>query len=220
LLRFPEDVLGDFETHVTFRCPDTRVDALERWGREKGAGMTHIVLGRGGTPSQPMLTLRGRTTLAEARTAAAGLAGAARLCGFLAVRVKIEAAPWHAAVPATDAEAAALGPAYYFEHHVKLLLEPGAGADELAVLAALAEPHSAHLSHNARRHRDDGHQERFVTQRCRGAGDATAARQLDELTAMLAAKRYRIASVEREFVVSDDDETLDHGWIEEKRDRM
>lgn len=218
-VRFPEDVLGDFETHVTFRCPDSEIDALAAWGSERGAGMTHIVLGRGRTVSQPMLTLRARTTLGEAREAAARLVEGAGARGLQAVRVKIEAAPWHAGVPATDADAAALGEAYYFEHHIKLLLEPDADADVLAGLAALAAPYAAHLSHNPRRHRDDGRQERFVTQRCRGFGDGTAARELASLTDALTANGHRIVSVEREFVVFDDDESLDHGWIEEKGHR-
>lgn len=123
-VHFPEDVPGDFETHVTFRCSDADIAPLTIWGRERGAGMTHIVLGCGRTPSQPMLTLGARTTLGAARRAATRLAAGAGACGFHAVRVRIEAAPWHAAVPATDA-AAALGHAYFFEHHVKLVLGPG-----------------------------------------------------------------------------------------------
>ncbi|WP_101896959.1 hypothetical protein [Embleya scabrispora] len=218
-VHFPEDAPGDFETHVTFRCADADIDALTAWGRERGAGMTHIVLGRGRTPSQPMLTLSARTTLGAARTAAARLATAAGARGFRAVRVKIEAAPWHDAVPSTDAAAAALGDTYYFEHHVKLLLDPGPDGAAPAGLVALATRHDAHLSHNARRRRDDGRLERFVTQRCRGVGDGTAARELASLTEALTASGRHIVSIEREFVVFDDAESLDHGWIEEKGDR-
>lgn len=213
---FPGHVRGEFETHVTFRCADAEIDALGAWGRERGAGLTHIVLDRGRTVSQPMLTLRATTTLAEARDAAAELTGAARQNGFRAVRVKVEAAPWHAGVPADDADAAALGSAYYFEHHVKLLLEPGCDTRELVELAV---HHGAHLSHNARHRREDGHQERFVTQRARGVGNARAAHQLDLLVEALRRADYRILSREREFVVFDDDESLDHGWIDERSDR-
>lgn len=213
---FPCHVRGEFETHITFRCADAEIDALATWGRERGAGLTHIVLDRGRTVSQPMLTLRATTTLASAREAAGELTGAAREKGFHAVRVKVEAAPWHDGVPVTDADAVALGPAHYFEHHVKLLLEPDCDTRELV---ALAVRHNAHLSHNARRHRDDGRHERFVTQRARGVGDTRAAAQLDALVAELHRTNHRILSREREFVVHDDGEALDHGWIDERNDR-
>lgn len=213
---FPAHVRGEFETHVTFRCPDAEIDALAAWGRARGAGVTHIVLERGRTPSQPMLTLRAITTLSEARDAAAALVRAAHARGFAAVRVKIEAAPWHAGVPGTDAEAAALDRAHYFEHHVKLLLDPGFDA---AALAGLVARHAAHLSYNARRRRDDGRHERFVTQRCRAVGNATAAAELDALVRELGRHDHHILTVEREFVVHDDGEALDLGWIDEKGDR-
>ncbi|MDI2131673.1 hypothetical protein [Yinghuangia seranimata] len=214
---FPDHVPGEFETHVTFRCADAHFDALAAWGTARGTGVTHIVLDRGQSVSQPMLTLRATTTLAAARDAAAELVGAARADGFHPVRVKVEAAPWHEGVPATDAEGAELGPAHYFEHHVKLLLDTGFDAAAHAALAALVAPHAAHLSHNARRRRDDGRHERFVTQRRRAVGDRSAARALDDLVAALTRAGHRVLSVEREFVVFDDDETLDDGWIIEKR---
>ncbi|HSA51022.1 MAG TPA: hypothetical protein VLH10_13080 [Yinghuangia sp.] len=214
---FPGHVRGEFETHVTFRCAGAEIDALAAWGRTRGAGMTHIVLARGHTVSQPMLTLRATTTLNAARQTARDLVHAARAHGFHAVRVKVEAAPWHDGVPATDTEAAALGSDYYFEHHVKLLLEPGCDTGQLA---ALAVRHTAHLSHNARRRRPDGHQERFVTQRCRRVGNVSAAGRLDVLVRELHRLGHHILSREREFVVFDDDRTLDHGWIDEKGDRI
>ncbi|MCF2530193.1 hypothetical protein [Yinghuangia soli] len=209
---FPADLPGEFETHVTFTCADAEVDALVAWGKARGTGATHILLERGRTVSQPMLTLRAATTLAAARAAAAELACAARADGFHPVRIKIEAAPWHPAVPVRDEDAAALEPAYHFEHHVKLLLGPD---DATGPLAALAVRHSAHLSRNARRKRDDGRHERFVTQRCRAVGDRTAAAALDLLVTELTGRGHEILSVEREFVVFDDDETLDRGWIDE-----
>ncbi|MEV5826413.1 nucleotidyl transferase AbiEii/AbiGii toxin family protein [Spirillospora sp. NPDC052242] len=100
------------------------------------------------------------------------------------------AAPWNAGVPAADGEA--LGPAYYFEHHVKLLLAPGAepGAEPGAApgLAEVVRPHAAHVSRNARRVRADGRAERFVTRRCRRVGARTAGARLDALTGALRAR--------------------------------
>ncbi|MBD2900607.1 hypothetical protein amrb99_96120 [Actinomadura sp. RB99] len=202
------DFAGDFETHVTVR--PAAAGAVAGWAVARGLKFVHIVLERGRVASQPMLTLRTRGTLDDALADAARTAADLRADGFEVARVKVEAAPWNAGVPADDADA--LGPAYYFEHHLKLLLEPGFDA---GALAGAARPHAAHLSRNARRVRADGREERFVTQRCRCVGSRTAARRLDALAGALRARGHEIVSVEREFVVHDGDASLDDGWIEE-----
>ncbi|WP_254716476.1 hypothetical protein [Actinomadura sp. WMMB 499] len=209
------DFAGVFETHVTVRG-DAR--AVAEWAAARGVKFVHIVLERGRVASQPMLTLPFGGTLDEARADAARTVRDLEADGFAVARVKIEAAPWNAGVPVTDGEA--LGPAYYFEHHVKLLLDAGAdtGAGtgaETEALARTVRPHAAHVSRNARRVRSDGRRERFVTQRCRRVGARTAGARLDALTAALRADGHEIAGVEREFVVFDGDESLDDGWIEE-----
>ncbi|MFH8365943.1 hypothetical protein [Streptomyces sp. NPDC018031] len=187
---------------------------LARFAAGRGWKYAHIVLDRGRTPAQPMLTLRASGPLAVAGAAADDAAAGLRAAGFPVLRTKIEAAPWAAGVPGTDEAAYALGPDYYFEHHVKLLLAAGSGPD--AVPTALADRHRAHLSRNARRIRPDGRAERFVTQRCRLVGDGTARARLDLLTAELRALGLEIASVEREFVVYDSAASLDAGWIREE----
>ncbi|MCQ8772445.1 hypothetical protein [Streptomyces telluris] len=208
---------GDFEAHLTVR-PSTTAgadQALQRYAADHGMKFTDILLDRGRTPSQPMLTLRRSGALPDVRAAvedaARGLDGA----GFTVVRTKIEAAPWADGVPETDTEAAALGSRYYFEHHLKLLLAPGT---DLVVPARLAAAHCAHLSRNARRVRTDGRAERFVTQRCRAVGRRTAGARLDALVAAVRAGGYTVVSEEREFVVHDSDESLDAGWIDEGHD--
>jgi len=211
---------GDFEVHLTVAPGDA--DALEQWAHPHGLKLTHIVLDRGRTVSQPMLTLRATGTLPEVRAVAARTVRLLGSAGFRTLRMKIEAAPWNDGVPGSDEEAAAQPVDRYFEHHVKLVLDPGYPGDlgtpgDLGDLAALAVPHIAHVSRNARRVRADGRQERFVTQRCRRVGDRTAAARLDALTGALRAARYDIASVEREYVVVDSDESLDDGWIDERR---
>jgi hypothetical protein len=94
-----------------------------------------------------MLTARGRGTLAELRAAAAGWADRLRAAGFPVTRIKVEAAPWNTGVPQTPEDAATEPPDRYFEHHVKVVLT----TDRLPALRALAIPHNAHVSHNARR---------------------------------------------------------------------
>ncbi|MGW9207171.1 hypothetical protein ACWGR4_09285 [Embleya sp. NPDC055664] len=185
------------------------VDGLVRWAAEAGVGVTHIVLARGRTVSQPMVTERATTTLPAARERAAELADVLARGGHRVTRTKIEVAPWHPGVPRTDARARELGSGMYFEHHVKLVLAEGAAESGGLVAAVLR--HGAHLSYNARRVRADGRAERFVTQRCHGVGDVAATRAAEDLVTALA--EYEIASMEREFVVYDDNGSLDDGWL-------
>ncbi|SED42877.1 MULTISPECIES: hypothetical protein [unclassified Streptomyces] len=173
----------------------------------------HILLDHGEVPSQPMLTLRGAGTYEEVRADAAAKGDGLRAAGFDVLRTKIEATPWSAGVPGTDEEAAALGPGYYFEHHLKLVLARSA---PVGSLLALVVGHGAHLSRNARRARPDGRVERFVTQRCRGVGRANAGQRLDALSRQLRAGGHHIAAVEREFVVHDGNLALDAGWMDEE----
>ncbi|MFF3542872.1 hypothetical protein [Streptomyces platensis] len=206
---------GEFEVHLTVR-DDGAPEAAGQLAAHAAAHRmkyVHILLEQGAVPSQPMLTLHGTGTYAEIRSQAAAAADGLRAAGFSVVRTKIEATPWSAGVPGTDEEAVALGPDYYFEHHLKLVLAPAA---PVGPLLTLATGHGAHLSRNARRVRSDGRLERFVTQRCRLAGRATADRRLDALSAELRAAGHRIASVEREFVVHDGNIALDAGWLDEE----
>ncbi|WP_186319306.1 hypothetical protein [Streptomyces sp. SAJ15] len=237
----PPQFAGDFEIHLTVRAdadgrtaddratsppgpaddgPDDNGpaddgpgdDRLALLAAECGWKYARIVLDRGRVPAQPMVTLRTAGTLAAARAVADGAARRLREAGWAVVRTKVEAAPWARGVPGRDTEGVALGPGYYFEHHIKLLLEPGT---DTTATAAVADRHAAHLSRNARRIREDGRAERFVTQRCRLVGRDTAGRRLAALTAELGALGHEMVSVEREFVVYDSDETLDAGWIRE-----
>jgi len=205
------DFAGEFETHVTVRADDpARLDALRAWADARGLTFHHIVLDRGLTPSQPMVTRRGRGDLAGELAAAAGLADLLAAGGFAVCRVKVEAAPDAGGVPATDADAAR-HPGRYFEHHVKLLLDPDA---DPGPLTATAEGHAARMSRNARRVRADGRAERFVTQRCHAAGRATARARLDALLAALAAGGYAVLSIEEEYVVHDTTPGVDAGWLD------
>lgn len=198
---------GEFETHVTVRADDpAAVETIRGWADRHGLKFHHIELARGATPSQPMVTRRGTGTLTDERTAADDLARHLAADGFTVVRVKIEAAPWNRGVPESDADAE---PGRYFEHHVKLLLEPHA---DLGVLTTLAERHAAHLSRNARRTRDDGKHERFVTQWCHAVGRATAADRLAALVRELAG--YEVLGVEQEYVVEDTAPGADAGWLD------
>ncbi|MDX3511172.1 hypothetical protein PV755_19865 [Streptomyces caniscabiei] len=227
---------GEFETHLTVAAGSVAGDEgrIRRWAERHRVKYTRIVLDRGAVPDQPMLTVRGRGALSAQRAAASAWVERLGAEGFAVARVKIEATPWNADVPRTAAEARALPPGCYFEHHVKLALADGT---EVATVRALAERHEAHVSRNARRalratgraggqrgaaggDGSDGRpargHERFVTQRCRDVGRPEARRRLDALLDALATAGFEAVEVEEEFVVHDDRPQLDAGWIRER----
>lgn len=203
------DFTGEFETHLTVRADDP--DALQAWAVRHKLKFTHIVLDRGRTPSQPMLTCWGKGRLADLRTAAEILSRRLATDGFVVTRLKVESAVTNSGVPRADEGAANLHAGRYFEHHVKLSLDDAADLDELV---ALARRHRAHLSRNARRTSDGGRHERFVTQRCRAVGGATARRHLDDLLTALQGGGYVVVDVEEEFVVYDSNLAVDAGWLD------
>ncbi|MFE9313226.1 hypothetical protein ACFYM5_37460 [Streptomyces sp. NPDC006706] len=207
---------GEFEIHLTVRLETgegEEEEPLRAWAERQGFKYTHIVLDRGRTPDQPMLTCYGRGNLAGQLATARQWAERLRGEGFRVARLKIEAAPWNTDVPKTDAEASALPEGLYFEHHVKLVLS---GEAELATVRALAVPYAAHVSRNARRDLAAGRHERFVTQRCRGVGREEAGRRLRALLRALEDAGHAAVEVEREFVVHDDNPAVDAGWIEDE----
>ncbi|MGW7366400.1 hypothetical protein ACWGI8_23935 [Streptomyces sp. NPDC054841] len=204
---------GDFETHLTVHPPRTPAEdeRLGAWAADHGLKLTRIVLDRGATPDQPMLSGRGSGGLGGQLAAARRTARQLDAAGFPVIRTKIEAAPWNEDVPRTAAEALQLPPHCGFEHHVKLLLDD---AEAIAVVRAVAEAHDAHVSRNARRGPRHGRHERFVTQRCHAVGRPEARRRLDALLTALSAAGFRYVEVEEEFVVHDDRPSADAGWIE------
>ena len=199
-------IAGDFEFHITVSGDDAAAAALAAWAGQRGVKFTRIMLARGQTVSQPMLTVRTEGTTQAVLADAEAMAGELGAAGFEVTRVKLESSPFAHGVP-TTAEQAVGG---YFEHHVKLLLS--AGVDE-AALADLVTPHGAHLSRNARRIREDGRAERFVTQRCHRIGTDAAGAELDRLIKTLRGAGYELVGVEREYVVYDSSPAVDAGWI-------
>jgi hypothetical protein len=201
---------GEFETHITVRADDPDgLDAVRVWADQHGLKFHHIILARGRHPSQPMVTRRAGGNLAQERLTADRLTADLSALGFPVVRVKIEVDIENRDVPKTDADGLP-HITRYFEHHVKLVLEPDA---DLPSLTNLAVCHAAHVSRNARRVRDDGLEERFITQRCYRVGEETAAGRLDELLNDLNRGGYDIVSVEREYVVFDNAPSVDAGWL-------
>jgi hypothetical protein len=204
---------GEFETHITVSLDNNldRIDRLQQWCSDRDLKFLHILLDRGVSTSQPMLTRRGRGDFAGEFKIANELSQALAAEGFSIVRIKIEAAPWNQGVPQLDAEAIAHHANRYFEHHVKLSIE---STTDLLPLRELAQQHSAHLSRNALQTRSDVLQERFVTQRCMGVGRSKAKKQLQILVDSIESLGYHPIDIEAEFVVYDSNIELDIGWIQ------
>jgi hypothetical protein len=178
-----------YEIHLTVSA-DASDDRLRSWAAGRGVKYTRIVLDRGEYSSQPMLSWLSDGTPATAEADARRTASELRSSGFPVTRLKVEAAASGSEAPKSAAEAGSQ-PGLYFEHHVKLLLPAGTDLDLVRVIAAR---HGAHLSRNARRVRDDGVEERFVTQRCYGLGRPEAAAELAGLLDALAAASPAVAS--------------------------
>lgn len=210
---------GMFETHLTVPQPARPVprgrpegdDVLERWARRHGMKYTKILLDRGRTPRQPMLTYHGSGTLPAQRESAREWVARLHGDGFDVARVKVEAAPWNEDVPRSAEQARALPPECYFEHHVKLVLADEAEVDAVRRIGAR---HAGHVSRNARRVLDGGRHQRFVTQRFALVGRPEAHRRLEALLAELAGAGHHAVEVEEEFVVHDDNPGLDRGWAD------
>ncbi len=216
------EFVGDFETHLTLDAPTPAcVAEAARWAGEHGLKFTHIELDRGESPSQPMVTYHGKGTLIEQLAVSERWAARLSRAGFPVTRTKVEVSCDALGVPRSRQEADRLPRWCYFETHVKLLLPPEA---DPSALSEVVEPHHARLSRNARRVRDDGFQERFVTQRCSRVGLGES-RELQEalFRALRSAgvasddekgRRSRVLSVESEFVVHDTALSVDAGWMD------
>jgi hypothetical protein len=210
-VRSVADFAGEFETHITVRA-DTpnRLDALQDWADEHGLKFHYIVLDRGLTPMQPMVTRKGQGDLNGEMAAAGKLSARLVAKGFDVTRMKVEAAPGNIGIPETDGDALRHG-GRYFEQHIKLLFDPDTNTESVTAIAAA---YRARLSRNARRVRVDGRSERFVTQRCHAVGRMTARNRLDSLVAALLTGGYSILSIEEEYVVLDTAPGVDAGWID------
>jgi hypothetical protein len=210
----PMEFNGEFETHITVRLGQAdEVRALRAWGAKHDLKCLHILLDRGQCVSQPMLTRRGHGMLSTELATATQLSRELGDAGFEVTRIKIEAGPTNRDVPQTDTDAIRDHRNRYFEHHIKLLLDP---LTDIKTLTQLAERHFAHLSRNVLRVSENGGQERFVTQRCYSVGRVAARQFLDDLLSELEQSGYRVIDVEEEFVVHDSNAEVDAGWIQDK----
>ena len=203
------DPAHSYETHITLATHQESLAAVRAWAGAQGIKWTHIVLDRGQTPSQPMLTFWGTGDVSTLQGKAKEIADAVQELGADAVRIKIEASIENPAVPGNTV---VQNPdeSGYFEYHFKLLLPAQA---DLGRVTDVVAPWGARLSRNARRQRDDGCSEHFVTQRATGVDRTIADARCEQLRIALQLAGYDILEIEAEYVVFDSNLSLDLGWL-------
>lgn len=192
-----------FETHLSIDASNRiAIDAAREWAHQSDLKWTEIELSRGVHRSQPMITFWGNGTLESQHDAASQIASSLVRLDVRVVRLKHE-------VDVSPSDMAGLG--QYFECHVKLPLTTAA---DWQTLACAAETHHAHISRNARRVRDEGTEERFLTQRSYACHGREAQQRERALVDALISHGLKIIEVESEFVVFDSNISLDAGWEE------
>ncbi|NMO14755.1 hypothetical protein HPC49_29545 [Pyxidicoccus fallax] len=204
---------GAYEAHITVSARSE--EDLRRFRDFCDAASVKCIvieLGRGAEPFQPMTASYHHGTLQQAREEAQALARALVAEGFHVTRLKLEALGKNRDIPEDDATAKAW-PAGYFEFHVKVLLP--AGMTDMEALRACCEKHGAHLSRNARKVREDGVSERFVTLRVYGLGRANADVRFTALLEDLAGTGLKLTQRLREWTVYDSNHGMDRGWLED-----
>lgn len=204
---------GAFEAHLTVSARSE--EDLRRFRAFCDAASVKCIfieLGRGAEPFQPMTASYHHGTLRQALEEVQAMARALAAEGFDVTRLKLEALGKNRDIPEDDATARAW-PANYFEFHVKALLPPG--DMEMEALRARCEKHGAHLSRNARKVREDGASERFVTLRVYGLGRANADARFTALLEDLAGMGLTLTQRLREWTVYDSNHGLDRGWLGE-----
>lgn len=202
---------GAFEAHLTVSARSE--EDLRRFRAFCDAASVKCIfieLGRGEEPFQPMTASYHHGTLRQAREEVQAMARALAAEGFDVTRLKLEALGKNRDIPEDDATARAQ-PANYFEFHVKVLLP--SGDTEVDALRARCEKHGAHLSRNARKVREDGASERFVTLRVYGLGRANADARFTALLEDLAGTGLTLTQRLREWTVYDSNHGLDRGWL-------
>lgn len=207
-----DEIVDSYEIHWTLRP-----QAVEQWAvvdtvaSALGLKVTHIVLNRGETQSQPMLSQRSTSDFSAQRAQAESLTQQLATHGLTVTRTKIEAALSNRSLETLIHRAIECRDTWYFEQHVKVMLR---AEDPLDTLIALSAKHHAHPSRNARRVFDDGGSERFFTQRLYGHTVANALAVFSDFEHALATAGAHILSTERECVLHDSNPSVDRGWLE------
>jgi non-canonical purine NTP pyrophosphatase (RdgB/HAM1 family) len=197
---------GVFESHVTVAACDE--SAFARTCDELGVKALFISLPRGKTPRQPMTGAHHRGPLADIMRVVHELARELVKAGFEVIRTKIEAVGPHRDLPHSDAAAEAAPGSNYFEHHAKVVLP---SVESEPTIAAAFAGLGAYLSRGAPR--ADGVEQRFLTLRSWGLGQASADARFDRVLALAAELGLALRNRVREYTVYDSSLEVDAGWM-------
>lgn len=190
-----------YETHLTLDSPPGNgIESARAWAIESGLKWTEIELSHGKHQLQPMITFFGSGSLEAQRETARQIEEQLQPLGLQVVRFKTETA-------ASPTQIAATG--QYFECHIKLHLR---SPEDWDALLHVAQKNPAHVSRNARRVRDDGTHERFLTLRSYDCDGVEAQKEVQDLINALNEQGLKIIETESEFVLFDSNLDLDAGW--------
>lgn len=203
------DYSTECEIHITVNDYERiSADSLEGWEDFK---YTHIVLSKGNSPSQKMITKRVNDSLGSAYKICQNASKALARMGYSVVRKKIEVPPWSRLAPITKEDVNFNHGGCYFESHIKMII----GDNEQAIenFTKIAEYCGAQLSRNAFKETKNGVCERFITQRSYNCDMAENQRNLSRLLYYLVNWNQDILEIEKEYVVYDSNLGLDYGWL-------
>lgn len=190
-----------YETHLTLDSHRSGgIESARAWAIKSGLKWTEIELSHGEHQLQPMITFWSSDPLESQRKTAKQIEEQLQPLGLQVVRFKTETA-------ASEAQVAESG--QYFECHVKLHLK---SSEDWDALLQVAHEKSAHVSRNARKVREDGTHERFLTLRSYECDGVEAQNKVKDLIAGLNAHGLNIMETESEFVVFDSNLSMDDGW--------
>jgi len=204
---------NSYETHITIDSSESRsVQRLAQYVESRNMKWTQILLSSGQVPDQPMITFWGIGTLQIQLDHARRVCRELENLGCSVVRLKVEKQLYELdEVNFKLIETSvAPEPTLYFEHHLKLLLESDAN---LAELQKTIQPFDGRLSRNARRCRDDGLLERFVTQRAYKSSAKESLDSVARLKQSLEYAEFEIIDAESECVLFDSNIELDADWL-------
>ncbi|MGB1216373.1 MAG: hypothetical protein ACPG5P_00770 [Saprospiraceae bacterium] len=204
---------GWFEAHVTvqpFRAE--RALVFDEICSDLGVKSIQIQLSRDKNMVQPMTCSTHKGKLQSTYKEVLSIAQALLANGFEVNRLKIEAHPDNQNVPIGIKDAAVLSSDNYFEHHIKVLVQPDTSRTELL---SICEKHNAHLSKNAFKKRADGILEYFITTRSYGMGKNDALAQFQSLLKEVEDSGTKIQKHFMEYCVFDSNINLDDNWLDE-----
>ncbi len=203
--------MDKFESHITIKLNNKMaLNNFQKLCQELQVKCLLIELPIEVNNFQPMTSLYHRGNFEKVFNEVTSIAQRIMNNGFQVIRVKIEALITNISVPITNEEAQKF-PNNYFEFHVLVELS---SQEEMERLKRICEKHQAHLSQNAFKKSLNGLNQHFVTMRLYQTGRKMAKTQFLLLLNELRKENFRLSNQLQEYIVYDNNISLDAGWIE------